>query len=51
MVKITAEIISELLRTKSDGSLYHREAKDLEFKETFNFAGIAEYLRAVVERG
>ena len=45
MEKITDETISELLRTKSDGSLYHREAKDLEFKESFNLAGIGEYLK------
>lgn len=45
MSKITDEIIAELLRKKSDDSLYHREAKDLEFKESFNLAGIEEYLR------
>jgi hypothetical protein len=45
MTMITDEKISELLKLKSDGSLYHREAKDLEFKESFNLAGIGEYLR------
>lgn len=45
MTKITDEIISELLKLKPDGSLYHREAKDLEFKESFNLAGIGEYLK------
>lgn len=45
MEKITNEIISELLKLKPDGSLYHREAKDLEFKESFNLAGIGEYLK------
>lgn len=43
--KTTKEAISELLKLKADGSLYHREAKDLEFKESFNLAGMAEYLR------
>lgn len=45
MAKITDELISELLRLKQDGSLYHREAKDLEFKESFNLSGIGEYLK------
>lgn len=45
MAKITDEIISELLKLKPDGSLYHREAKDLEFKESFNLSGIGEYLK------
>ncbi len=44
-MKITDEVIQELLRVKADGSLYHREAKDLEFKESFNLAGIGEYLK------
>lgn len=33
------------MRKKSDGKLYHREGQELEFKEQFNFAGLAEYLR------
>lgn len=37
--------IQELLRTKRDGSLYHRESRELEFKEQFNLAGLAEYFR------
>lgn len=45
MAKITDKIISELLKLKTDGGLYHREAKDLEFKESFNLAGIGEYLK------
>lgn len=45
MTKITQDIINELLRQKSDGSLFHREQKDLEFKESFNLNGLAEYFR------
>ena len=36
--------VFEFLRDK-DGRLYHREGQELEFKEQFNFGGIAEYLR------
>jgi len=36
--------VAELLRVK-DGRIYHREGQELEFKESFNFAGLAEYLR------
>jgi len=36
--------VIEFLREK-DGRLYHREGQELEFKEQFNFAGMAEYLR------
>jgi predicted HTH transcriptional regulator len=34
--------IHELLRV-TDGHLFHREGQELEFKEQFNFAGLAEY--------
>lgn len=37
--------LTELLKLKSSGYLFHRERSDLEFKEQFNFAGWAEYLR------
>lgn len=37
--------IEDLLKLKSDGSLYHRESQTLEFKESFNFAGLSEYFR------
>jgi len=37
--------IKELLKTNSDGYLYHRESQTLEFKEQFNFAGLADYFR------
>lgn len=36
--------IRELLRLK-EGYLYHREGQELEFKEQFNFAGLADYFR------
>lgn len=36
--------IRELLRLK-DGRLFHREGQELEFKEQFNLAGLADYLR------
>jgi hypothetical protein len=42
---ITQEKIEELLTTKADGYLYHRESKDLEFKAQFNFAESSEYYR------
>lgn len=42
---ITEAAIVERLRTRPDGSLVHREQKDLEFKESFNLAGLAEYFR------
>ncbi|MFH0773701.1 MAG: ATP-binding protein [bacterium] len=45
MKKITQGIVEEYLRQKEDGSLYHREQKDLEFKESFNLSGLAEYFR------
>lgn len=38
-------IIEDLLGTKDDGILRHRESQTLEFKENFNFAGLAEYFR------
>jgi hypothetical protein len=37
--------IQEVLRTKSDGRLFHREGQELEFKQQFNLAGLAEYFR------
>lgn len=42
---ITEKIIRELLRERPDGSLFHREQKDLEYKESFNLKGLAEYFR------
>jgi len=45
MKKIIQAVVEELLRQKPDGSLYHREQKDLEYKESFNLNGLAEYFR------
>lgn len=45
MQMITDEIVKELLRARPDGSLFHREQKDLEYKESFNLNGLAEYFR------
>lgn len=42
---IKEDQILELLRTKADGLLFHREGQELEFKEQFNLAGLAEYFR------
>lgn len=42
---IQNEKISELLKLKNDGFLFHRESQDLEFKEQFNFGGLAEYFK------
>lgn len=38
-------IIAEFLKLKDDGNLFHRESQYLEFKESFNFAGLADYYR------
>lgn len=40
----TKSQVVEFLR-EQNGRLHHRENQELEFKEQFNFAGIAEYLR------
>lgn len=42
---INEEYIKELLRTNKDGNLHHREGQELEFKEQFNLAGLADYFR------
>lgn len=40
------ETVVELLRTREDSDiLAHRESATLEFKENFNFSGVAEYYR------
>lgn len=36
--------VKELLLVRN-GRIYHREGQELEFKEQFNFAGLAEYIR------
>lgn len=43
--KIAQSDIEEFLIYKDDGNLFHRESQFLEFKESFNLAGLAEYLR------
>jgi len=42
---IDVSFILELLRTSSTGNLHHRECQELEFKEQFNLAGLADYFR------
>lgn len=37
-------IIKEFLKTKN-GRLFHRESQELEFKEQFNFGGLADYFK------
>lgn len=43
--KLNENIVTELLKIKEDGSLHHRESQNLEFKESFNLAGLADYYR------
>ncbi len=43
--KLNENIITEFLKLKDDGILYHRESQYLEFKESFNLAGLADYYR------
>ena len=43
--RLNQEIITNLLKLKDDGNLYHRESQFLEFKESFNLAGLADYYR------
>lgn len=42
---IDENIIKELLRVAPNGFLHHREGQELEFKESFNLAGLADYFR------
>lgn len=42
---INRDEIIELLKVKPNGILYHREGQCVEFKEQFNFAGLADYVR------
>ncbi len=39
------EKLNELLRLTDEGYLFHRESQELEFKEQFNLAGLADYFR------
>jgi hypothetical protein len=43
--KLNEILITELLKLKDDGNLFHRESQYLEFKESFNLAGLADYYR------
>lgn len=38
-------VVRELLSTRNDGIVRHHESQTLEFKENFNYAGLAEYFR------
>ena len=42
---IDEKSITEILKTTTSGNLFHREGQELEFKEQFNFAGLADYFR------
>ncbi len=42
---VSKKKVQDLLETREDGSLFHRESQTLEFKENFNFAGLGEYFR------
>lgn len=39
------EKLDELLRLTPEKYLFHRESQELEFKEQYNFAGLADYFR------
>jgi hypothetical protein len=43
--KLNQHIIESILKIKEDGKLYHRESQNLELKESFNLAGLADYYR------
>ena len=42
---IDGQHVKEIVRTRADGRIFHRENQELEFKEQFNLAGLAEYFR------
>lgn len=42
---IDENFITQLLKTKPNGQLHHREGQELEFKEQFNLAGLGDYFR------
>lgn len=43
--KLNKAVIEQILKVKEDGILYRRESQYLEFKESFNLAGLADYFR------
>jgi len=47
MKKPNIELLKELIRVKSDGTLFHREKQDLEFKQNFQFQSMAKYLKTI----
>ena len=47
MKTMSLELIKELIRTKGDGTLFHRETQDLEFKGNFQFASMSKYLKTI----
>lgn len=42
---VDTEKVKEFLKLKDDGYLHHRESNQLEFKENFNLASLAEYFK------
>jgi len=44
-VRMDEDLIIELIRLRENGFLFHRESQELEFKEQFNLAGLADYFR------
>jgi hypothetical protein len=42
---IDLSVVSEVLRLNEDGRLHHREGQELEFKEQFSLAALADYFR------
>jgi hypothetical protein len=43
--RLSSDILSDILSVRGDGILCHHESQTLEFKEAFNFAGLADYFR------
>jgi len=41
------DLLKDLIRTKSDGTLFHREKQNLEFKQNFQFKSLAKYLKTI----
>jgi len=42
---IDERLVREFLRVNEEGRVYHRESQELEFKEQFNLAALADYYR------
>ena len=43
--RLNEELVIDFIKLKKDGTLHHRESQILEFKESFNLAGLADYYR------